>query len=56
MVDMNVVYNDIAYKLESNAPTTHNVHISPSPIESLVAIKDELLRQLNEHVSGKHNP
>lgn len=56
MVDMYIVNNDIAYELQSNASATHNVHICPTPIESLVAVKDELLRELDEHVAGEDNP
>lgn len=40
MVDVNVVNDDIAYKLQSNAPSSHNVHISSTPINGLVAIKN----------------
>ena len=40
MVDVNVVNNDIANILKSNAASTHNVHISSTPINGLVAIKN----------------
>jgi hypothetical protein len=56
MVDMYVVNNDIGYILQSNAAAADNVDVSPTPIESLVAVKDELLRELDEHVAGEHNP
>lgn len=56
MVDMHIVDDDIAYILQSNATPTRNVNISSSPIKSLVAIKDELLRKLDEHVAREHNP
>ena len=56
MVDMYVVNNDVGYKLQSNAAATDNVDVSPTTIESFVAIKDELLRELDEHVAGEHNP
>lgn len=56
MVDMHIVDDDIAYILQSNASPTGNVNISSTPIKSLVAIKDELLRKPNEHVAGEHNP
>lgn len=56
MVDVNVVNDDVAYILESNAATTHNVDISATPIKGFVAIKDELLRQFDHHITGEHNP
>ena len=56
MVNVYIVNNDIADILQSNAPTAHDVHISPTSIQSLVAIKYKLLLQLNEHVTWEHNP
>lgn len=56
MVNVYVVNNNIAYILQSNAATTRNVNISPTPIKGFIAIKNEFLGQFNEHVSGKHNP
>lgn len=40
MVDVNVVNDDIANILKSNAASTHNVHISSTPINGLIAIKN----------------
>lgn len=56
MMDMHIVDDDIAYVLQSNASSARNVNISSSPINSLVAIKDELLIKLDEHVAREHNP
>lgn len=56
MVDVNVVNDDIANILESDAATAHNMNVSPTAIDSFVAIEDELLRQFNHHITGKHNP
>jgi len=56
MVDVNVVYDDIANKLKSDAASTHNVHISATSIDGFVAIENEFLRELNHHVGGEHDP
>lgn len=56
MVDMYVVNNDIADVLQSNAAATHNVNISTTPIKSFITVKDEFLREFDEHVAGKHVP
>ena len=55
-MNMNIVYNDIAYVLQRNATTTHNVYVSSSPIQGFVTVKDELLGQLYKHVLREHNP
>lgn len=56
MVNVYVMNNDIADILQSNAATALNVYISPTSVQSLVAIKYKLLLQLNEHVTREHNP
>lgn len=56
MMNVNVMYDDIAYILQSNAPSSHNVHISTATINCLVAVEDQLLRQLYHHITRKHYP
>lgn len=56
MVNVNVMYDDIAYILKSNAATTNNVNISATAINGLEAVENELLRQLNHHVTWENNP
>lgn len=56
MVDMDVVNDDIAYVLQCDTPTTHNVDVSSTPIQRLVAVKDELLGKLDEHVLREDDP
>ena len=52
-----VVYNDIAYILQyCDATTTHNVDIGSTSIQGLVAVEDELLGKLCEHVLREHYP
>lgn len=56
MVDMDVVNDDIADKLQGDAATTHNVDVSSAAIQCLVAVEDELLGKLDEHVSREDDP
>lgn len=56
MVYMNVVYNDIAYILQCDATTTHNVDIGSTSIQGLVAVEDELLGEPYHHVLREHDP
>lgn len=56
MVDVNIVNDNIGDILQSNAATTHYVHIGSTSIKSLEAIENELLRQSNQHITWKHNP
>jgi len=56
MMDVNVVYDDIAYILQSNAASSDDVHISTASIDGLVAVENQLLGQLNHHVAGEDDP
>lgn len=51
-----IVYNDIAYILQCDATTTHNVDIGSTSIQGLVAVEDQLLGKLYEHVLREHDP
>lgn len=56
MMDVNIVYNNIAYILQRNATTSDNMHISSTAIKRLVAIEDELLWELYQHILREHYP
>ena len=53
---MHIVDDDIAYVLQSDASTTHNVDIGSAAIEGFVAVEYEFLGELDEHVAREHNP
>lgn len=48
--------NNIGHKLDCEASTISNVNIGPTSINCLETIHNQLLFQLNHHVSFEHNP
>src|ERR1044072_4023768 len=50
------MHNDMANTLYSNARSIPNLHFSPSPINGLVAIHNELILELDNHVLRKNYP
>lgn len=56
VMDVKTVYYDICDILDCDAASISNVNIGSSPINGLEAVHDELLRQLDHHVTLEHNP
>lgn len=56
MMDMDIMNDDIGDVLERNAPTPSYVHVSAATVEGFIAVENELLREVDEHVGGKDDP
>ena len=56
IMDVQTVNDNISDKLDSDASSISNVDISPTAINGLEAVHDQLLLQLDNHVPLEHNP
>lgn len=56
MMDMDVMNDDIGDVLKRNAPATGYVHVNATTIKGLIAVENELLGEVDEHVGGEHDP
>lgn len=56
IVDENSVYNDVTNVLNCNAGAACDVDFCPTTIDGLVAVHDELLVELDRHVTVEGDP
>lgn len=56
VVDVDVVDDDVADVLQSEAAAADDVDVGAAAVEGLVGVEYQLLRQLDQHVGGEHDP